>query len=133
MAAQQVAIPADPLASTPEFVAKTYEAMKRRRLGRPLTLAEKLLYAHLDNPEGAELVRGKSYLDLRPDRVTMQDATAQMAILQFLTTGKTQTAVPTTVHCDHLIAAQVGAKADLHEATVANKEVYDFLKAACAR
>jgi len=108
-------------------------AVVRKRLGRPLTLAEKLLYSHLDQPETAQLVRGKSYLDLRPDRVTMQDATAQMAILQFLTTGKTQTAVPTTVHCDHLIAAQVGAKADLHEATTANKEVYDFLKAACAR
>ncbi len=125
--------------STPAFVKATYDAMAKRlaivrkRVVRPLTLAEKLLYSHLDAPTTAELVRGKSYLDLRPDRVTMQDATAQMAILQFLTTGKTQTAVPTTVHCDHLIAAQVGAKADLHEATLANKEVYDFLKTACQR
>ncbi|MHB8632876.1 MAG: aconitate hydratase [Thermoplasmatota archaeon] len=129
----------DPLASSPAFVAKTYEAMQKRlafvraRLKRPLTLTEKLLYSHLDDPEGAELERGKSYLNLRPDRVTMQDATAQMAILQFLTTGKTQTAVPTTVHCDHLIAAQVGANVDLEKARITNREVYDFLQTACAR
>ena len=139
-ASQQAAVAsADPLASTPEFVARTYDAMRRRlavvrrRVNRPLTLAEKVIYGHLDNPEKAELERGRSYLDLRPDRVTMQDATAQMAILQFLTTGKTRTAVPTTVHCDHLIAAQSGAKADLHEATVQNREVYDFLRTAAAR
>src|ERR1041385_2542134 len=84
----------DPIASSPAFVKKTYDAMRqrlavvRKRLNRPLTLAEKLLYSHLDKPETAELQRGKSYLDLRPDRVTMQDATAQMAILQFLTTGR---------------------------------------------
>src|SRR5438105_11349087 len=125
--------------STPAFVQKTYDAMAkrlagvRRRLGRPLTLTEKLLYSHLDDPAGAELKRGTSYLDLRPDRVTMQDATAQMAILQFLTTGKSQTAVPTTVHCDHLIAAQQGANADLHQATTQNKEVYDFLQTAAAK
>jgi aconitate hydratase len=125
--------------STPAFVEKTYQAMARRlavvrrRLGRPLTLTEKLLYSHLDDPEGAELERGTSYLDLRPDRVTMQDATAQMAILQFLTTGKTRTAVPTTVHCDHLIAAEAGANRDLDAARITNKEVYDFLQDACAR
>ncbi|HUR63270.1 MAG TPA: aconitate hydratase [Candidatus Thermoplasmatota archaeon] len=125
--------------STPAFVQKTYDAMAqrlaavRRRLNRPLTLTEKLLYSHLDRPEAAELKRGSSYLDLRPDRVTMQDATAQMAILQFLTTGRSQTAVPTTVHCDHLIAAQQGANADLHTATTQNKEVYDFLQTAAAK
>jgi aconitate hydratase len=129
----------DPLASTPDFVRKTYETMRKRlavvrgRVNRPLTLAEKLIYSHLDNPQKAELERGRSYLDLRPDRVTMQDATAQMAILQFLTTGKSRTAVPTTVHCDHLIAAQTGATADLHQATTQNKEVYDFLRSAAAR
>jgi aconitate hydratase len=125
--------------STPAFVKDTYSKMAarlavvRKRLGRPLTLAEKLLYSHLDDPAGAELVRGKSYLDLRPDRITMQDATAQMAILQFLTTGKTQTAVPATVHCDHLIAAEVDAGKDLLKANSQNKEVYDFLQAASAK
>src|SRR5687767_1469616 len=124
--------------STPAFVERTYAHMSKRlaaaraRLGRPLTLTEKLLYSHLDAPVTAELERGKSYLDLRPDRVTMQDATAQMAILQFLTTGKAQTAVPTTVHCDHLIAAEVDASRDLAKASTQNKEVYDFLQAASA-
>ncbi len=137
--AQTVQVASDPVAASPEFVQKTYDAMAKRlavvrkRLGRPLTLTEKILYSHLDDPAGAELVRGKSYLDLRPDRVTMQDATAQMAILQFLTTGKTQTAVPTTVHCDHLITAKLGAAADLHEATESNREVYEFLRTASAK
>src|ERR1041385_6943514 len=125
--------------STPAFVQETYAKMAKRlavvrkRLGRPLTLAEKLVYGHLDDPQGAELTRGVSYLDLRPDRVTMQDATAQMAILQFLTTGKPATAVPTTVHCDHLIAAEVDASKDLMKATHDNKEVYDFLRTAAAK
>jgi aconitate hydratase len=125
--------------STPAFVQETYARMARRlnvvrkRLGRPLTLTEKLLYGHLDDPQGAKLERGASYLDLRPDRVTMQDATAQMAILQFLTTGKASTAVPATVHCDHLITAKLGAHADLHEATESNREVYDFLRTASAK
>jgi len=123
--------------STPESVQATYGRMRerlrvvRQRLDRPLTLAEKLLYSHLDDPEGATLERGRSYLDLRPDRVTMQDATAQMAILQFLTTGRRSTAVPTTVHCDHLIAAKVGAQADLEAAQTTNSEVYEFLRTAC--
>ena len=125
--------------STPAFVQETYAKMAKRlavvrkRLGRPLTLAEKLVYGHLDDPQGAELTRGVSYLDLRPDRVTMQDATAQMAILQFLTTGKPATAVPTTVHCDHLIAAEVDASRDLMKATTDNREVYDFLRTAAAK
>src|SRR5688572_24616383 len=105
----------------------------RKRLNRPLTLTEKLLYGHLDDPQNAALDRGISYLDLRPDRVTMQDATAQMAILQFLTTGKPTTAVPTTVHCDHLIAAEVDASKDLMKATTDNREVYDFLRTASAK
>ena len=125
--------------STPAFVKDTYAKMAQRlkvvrgRLGRPLTLAEKLIYGHLDDPAGAELKRGESYLDLRPDRITMQDATAQMAILQFLTTGKATTAVPTTTHCDHLIAAEVGASQDLLKANADNKEVYDFLRTASAK
>jgi aconitate hydratase len=139
--AQALEVPklAEPVASTPEFVKATYAKMRERlaavraRLNRPLTLTEKLLYSHLDDPANAELVRGRSYLNLRPDRVTMQDATAQMAILQFLTTGKSQTAVPTTVHCDHLIAAEVGASKDLMKANTDNQEVYEFLKAACQR
>ncbi|MGB1586405.1 MAG: aconitate hydratase [Thermoplasmatota archaeon] len=125
--------------STPEFVQQTYAKMQERlqvvreRLGRPLTLAEKILYGHLDDPSGADLTRGSAYLDLRPDRITMQDATAQMALLQFLTTGKTETAVPTTAHADHLIAAKVGAKEDLSAAETTNAEVYEFLKTACAK
>ncbi|MEA3136203.1 MAG: aconitate hydratase [Thermoplasmata archaeon] len=125
--------------STPAFVQETYAKMARRiavvrkRLGRPLTLSEKTIYGHLDDPQTAELDRGTSYLDLRPDRVTMQDATAQMAILQFLTTGKASTAVPTTVHCDHLIAAEIDGVKDLMKATTDNREVYDFLRTAAAK
>ncbi|MGB0653634.1 MAG: aconitate hydratase [Thermoplasmatota archaeon] len=125
--------------STPEFVRGTYAKMQERlkvvreRLGRPLTLAEKILYGHLDDPANADLTRGKAYLDLRPDRITMQDATAQMALLQFLTTGKSETAVPTTAHADHLIAAKVGATADLEAANTTNAEVYEFLRTACAK
>src|SRR5207247_10166630 len=81
----------------------------RRRLGRPLTLSEKILLGHLDEPDTQELEAGRSYLMLRPDRVAMQDATAQMALLQFVQAGRPRVAVPTTVHCDHLIQARVGA------------------------
>ena len=81
-------------------------ALGRERLGRPLTLTEKILFNHLDDPEGQELERGASYADFDPDRVAMQDATAQMALLQFMTAGLPEVAVPTTVHCDHLIQAQ---------------------------
>ncbi len=125
--------------STPEFVRETYRKMQERisvvreRLGRPMTLAEKIMYGHLDDPAGADLTRGKAYLDLRPDRITMQDATAQMAMLQFLTTGKPTTAVPTTVHADHLIAAKEGAAADMKVANMTNAEVYEFLRTACAK
>jgi aconitate hydratase len=100
----------------------------RKVLGRPMTLAEKILYAHLyENPVKQAFERGKSYVDFAPDRVAMQDATAQMALLQFMTAGRDKVAVPSTVHCDHLIQAKIGAKADLEEAMSKNKEVYDFL------
>ncbi|KAM7197192.1 Aconitase family (aconitate hydratase) domain containing protein [Naviculisporaceae sp. PSN 640] len=108
-------------------------AIVRSRLNRPLTLAEKILYSHLDDPEGQDIERGVSYLKLRPDRVACQDATAQMAILQFMSAGMPQVANPTTVHCDHLIEAQVGGPKDLARAVSINKEVYDFLASACAK
>ncbi len=105
----------------------------RKRLNRPLTLAEKILTAHLDHwPEG-ELVRGDTYAFLRPDRVAMQDATAQMALLQFMQARIDKVAVPTTVHCDHLIQARVGVDTDMKQALNDNQEVYDFLRTASAR
>jgi len=108
-------------------------AAARERVGRPLTLAEKILFAHLFHPGGELPQRGRSTVGLRPDRVAMQDATAQMAILQFMTAGREEVAVPTTVHCDHLIRARVGAAADLAVASTSHREVYDFLAAAAAR
>ncbi len=100
----------------------------REIVGRPLTLAEKILYSHLYQGVPSEAYeRGGSYVDFKPDRVAMQDATAQMALLQFMQAGKDQTAVPSTVHCDHLIQAEVGAEKDLEKAISTNKEVYDFL------
>ena len=108
-------------------------ALGRQRLGRPLTLAEKILINHLVDPTNQEMVRGGSYADFNPDRVAMQDATAQMALLQFMTAGLPTTAVPSTVHCDHLILAKVGAKIDLGVAIDDNREVYDFLKTVSAK
>ncbi|KAF9028929.1 aconitate hydratase [Hymenopellis radicata] len=108
-------------------------AIVRERLGRPLTLSEKILYGHLDDPHGQDIERGTSYLKLRPDRVACQDATAQMALLQFMSAGMDTAAVPTTVHCDHLIEAQVGGVKDLARAIEINKEVYDFLATATAK
>ncbi|KAF2768502.1 aconitate hydratase [Teratosphaeria nubilosa] len=105
----------------------------RQRLNRPLAYAEKILYSHLDDPHGQEIERGKSYLKLRPDRVACQDATAQMAILQFMSAGMPSVATPTTVHCDHLIEAQIGGEKDLARAQDINKEVYDFLSTSCAK
>jgi len=105
----------------------------RARLNRPLTYAEKIVYSHLDDPHGQEIERGKSYLKLRPDRVACQDATAQMAILQFMSAGLPKVATPSTVHCDHLIEAQIGGAKDLARAEDINKEVYDFLASACAK
>ena len=99
----------------------------RKRLGRDLTQAEKILFAHLADVEGQELKRGESFLMLHPDRVALQDATAQMAILQFISSGKKRVAVPTTVHCDHLIIGRAGAEVDMQSALKENKEVYDFL------
>ncbi len=108
-------------------------ALGRRRLGRPLTLAEKILFNHLADPEGQAVERGRSYAKLFPDRVAMQDATAQMALLQLVVAGLERVAVPTTVHCDHLIQARDGAEEDLSAAEDANAEVYDFLRTASAR
>jgi aconitate hydratase len=99
----------------------------RKLVGKPLTLAEKILYAHLFETPTHAYARGKDYVDFAPDRVAMQDATAQMALLQFMTCGRDKVAVPSTVHCDHLIQAKTGAVADLATALDVNKEVYDFL------
>src|SRR4030066_618793 len=100
----------------------------RKVLNRPLTYTEKILYIHLWENISKEYKRGQDYAELAPDRVAMQDATAQMALLQFMSAGKKTTAVPTTVYCDHLIQAQIGAKDDLLRANEENKEVYDFLE-----
>ncbi len=100
----------------------------RKIVNRPLTFSEKILYVHLWEKPEKEYSKGKDYAELSPDRVAMQDATAQMALLQFMSAGRKTTAVPTTVHCDHLIEAQVGAKDDLLRATEENKEVFDFLE-----
>ncbi|MFT7486481.1 MAG: aconitate hydratase, partial [Candidatus Paceibacteria bacterium] len=108
-------------------------ATARRRLGRPITLAEKILFSHLTDPEGQDFERGKSYLQLNPDRVALQDATAQMALLQFMLAGRDKVAVPSTIHCDHLIRAHVGAKQDLQTAVGENAEVYEFLHSAGER
>ncbi len=125
--------------TTPALVQGVYEtaasriAIVRDRLARPLTYTEKLLFGHLADAEGQELEPGKSYLELRPDRVAMQDATAQMALLQFMLAGRDETAVPTTVHCDHLIQARSGAAADMEAARTTNAEVYDFLRSCSNR
>ncbi len=100
----------------------------RKLLGRPMTLTEKILYSHLDAKEGNKVFkRGESYVDFKPDRVAMQDATAQMALLQFMQAGKSKAAVPSSVHCDHLIQAKDGAEKDLERAEYTNHEVYEFL------
>ncbi|RKP06485.1 aconitase [Thamnocephalis sphaerospora] len=108
-------------------------AIVRQRLNRPLTLSEKVVYGHLDDAHNQDIERGVSYLKLRPDRVACQDATAQMALLQFMSAGLPQVAVPSTVHCDHLIEAQIGGVKDLARAKDINKEVYDFLATASAK
>jgi aconitate hydratase len=103
-------------------------AKARKAVGKPLTLSEKILYSHLHADQKLEnFGRGKSYVDFAPDRVAMQDATAQMALLQFMSAGKPKVAVPSTVHCDHLITAKVGAADDLSFANTESKEVFDFL------
>lgn len=137
-----------------ELLQERLEIVKKR-LQRPLTLSEKILYSHLDDPRNQDIVRGKSYLRLRPDRVAMQvianlmislssspnivcgadsqDATAQMAMLQFISSGLPRVAVPSTIHCDHLIEAQLGGEKDLARAKDINKEVYNFLSTAGAK
>ncbi len=125
--------------TTPEMVSKVYEQSKKQldvvrgRLNRPLTLAEKVLFGHLADAQNQIFERGEATLALRPDRVAMQDATAQMAILQFMQAGRDEAAVPSTVHCDHLLQAYKGAEEDKLTALDVNKEVYDFLASACAR
>jgi aconitate hydratase len=118
----------------PDIIKKVYNnlpakvAAARKLVGKPLTMTEKILYSHLHGtlPASAHN-RGKDYVDFAPDRVAMQDATAQMALLQFMTAGRSTVAVPSTVHCDHLIQAKIGAKKDLQLALETNREVYDFL------
>src|SRR6476469_537975 len=105
----------------------------RRRLGRPLTFAEKILFSHADDPGTVGIERGVDYADYRPDRVAMQDATAQMALLQFMTAGLPTVQVPSTVHCDHLIQARLGADIDLKSALDTNSEVYEFLRSVSAK
>src|SRR6266567_4614784 len=107
--------------STPDYVRSIYHGMEKRLLG------------HLDDPETQALAPGASYLMLRPDRVAMQDATAQMALLQFVQAGRKRVAVPTTVHCDHLIQARAGASADMQAALQENREVFEFLRSASAK
>jgi aconitate hydratase len=116
-----------------DLIKKVYNEMPskiaaaKKLTGRALTLSEKILYAHLYSKTIHDYIRGKDYVDFAPDRVAMQDATAQMALLQFSTCGRERVAVPSTVHCDHLIQAKTGAKSDLTTALDVNKEVYDFL------
>src|SRR5918996_450083 len=125
--------------STADMAAAVYRSMAknleivRRRLGRPLTLADKVLLGHLHDPERQALQPGESYLLLRPDRVILQDVLGQTAMLQFRQTQRDEVAVPTTIHCDHLIQARVEGAADLRESLAENQEVYDFLRSAAAR
>ena len=127
------------LESTPEMASRIYATMQhnlnlaRRRLGRPLTLADKLLLGHLDDPDTADIRPGTSYVLLRPDRVVLQDVLGQTAMLQFMQTRRHTVAVPTTIHCDHLIQARVDGESDLRASLAENKEVYDFLRAAAAK
>lgn len=130
---------ASKIETTPDMVKNVYDKSRLRigvvktRLARSLTLAEKIVFGHLDDPQNQELLRGKSFLLLRPDRVAMQDATAQMAMLQFMLAGKDDAAVPSTVHCDHLIQAHINGTKDLTTANNENREVYDFLATASSR
>ena len=125
--------------STPEMAAAAYAVMSRnletvrRRLGKPLTLADKLLLSHLDDADGQEMEPGRSYLLLKPDRVALQDVLGQTVMLQFMQTRRAKTAVPTTVHCDHLIQARTEGGLDLLQSKEENSEVYDFLKTAAAK
>ncbi|KAI8369515.1 aconitate hydratase [Radiomyces spectabilis] len=111
----------------------TLNQVKRILNNRPLTLAEKIVYSHLTNPEETVPVRGETYLKLSPDRVAMQDASAQMALLQFMLSGMATTAVPSSIHCDHLIEAFAGADKDVEQSIVTNKEIFDFLESAAKK
>ncbi len=125
--------------TSPEMVSKVYTttqtklAIIRKRLARDLTLGEKIMFGHLSDPQNQELERGKSFLLLHPDRVAMQDATAQMALLQFMLAGIPEAAVPSTVHCDHLIQAYLGKEKDMAASNMSNKEVFDFLSTASSK
>ncbi|MGI8550004.1 MAG: aconitase family protein, partial [Dehalococcoidia bacterium] len=125
--------------STPEFGLRVYQRMDRtlkavrQSLGRPLGLADKLLLSHLDDPSTTAMKRGETYVQLRPDRVILQDVLGQTVMLQFMQTRRTRTAVPTTIHCDHLIQARVKGESDLRESLSENEEVYDFLRTAAAK
>ncbi|HEY8733838.1 MAG TPA: aconitase family protein, partial [Puia sp.] len=116
-----------------DLIKKVYDEMPskiaeaKKLTGKAFTLSEKILYTHLYSKTIRDYTRGKDYVEFAPDRVAMQDATAQMALLQFSTCGRDRVAVPSTVHCDHLILAKTGAKSDLSTALDVNKEVYDFL------
>ena len=121
-----------------EMIKKVYEkypkrvAAAKKVLSKPLTLAEKILYAHLwDGEASLEYERGISYVNFAPDRVAMQDATAQMALLQFMQAGKSKVAVPSTTHADHLIQAKIGADKDLQDGINKNNEVFNFLSSVC--
>ncbi|KAF9073717.1 aconitase family-domain-containing protein [Rhodocollybia butyracea] len=132
------AIPRNYASITPPYptLIKNLESV-RKILKRPLTLAEKILYSHLNDPinglGNGGRIRGEAYLQLKPERVAMQDASAQMALLQFMSAGLAQCAVPTSIHCDHLIQASEGAKADLERSIVTNQEVFDFLESAARK
>ena len=123
---------------SPEFVKRSYLkaqqklSLIRKKLSRPLTLSEKILFSHLDEPENFT-EESSHFLNLNPDRVIMQDVTAQMALLQFMLADKDSVAVPTSIHCDHLIVAKQGLKKDMEESLVSNKEVFDFLSSAANR
>ena len=125
--------------STPEFVSDVYRRMEgnleivRRTLGRPLGLADKVLLSHLDDPSTTDLTPGESYINLRPDRVLLQDVLGQTGMLQFMQTKMDRIAVPTTIHCDHLIQARTEGASDLRESLAENSEVYDFLRSAAAK
>lgn len=125
--------------TTAAMVGKVYDLTRtrtlviRNRLNRSLTLAEKIIYGHLIDPKNQEIERGKSFLLLNPDRVAMQDATAQMALLQFMLAEKSEAAVPSTVHCDHLILAHLGKEKDMSLSNSTNKEVFDFLATASSK
>ena len=121
--------------STPEMAAELYKKMEDRlsvaksKVNRPLTLADKIIFGHLDDPNVADqITRGETYINLRADRVVLQDVLGQSAMLQFMQTRRSTTAVPTTQHCDHLIQARVGGASDLKDSIDENEEVYDFLK-----